>query len=661
MLAKYLGYTEISDPILNKSTPLLSRTETMKKSFAKISTTAGSFTLLLSYLALQIIASYLEKEGENDIRAAMSLIIAYMNFLATNSFILFSMSPKLSEAFGKLRDEELLGGDILLLYNDAGIPGKYANSENIILCKQAKDLIHSHDVFFTLRDKSKYPAYFAEGNALDKLCTQLGITFPEKGETSLPLKKSPKYKTLYEYLISSTNVKGFQPNSENLSVLRNEIVKITQNGIKLTLPAMLLTAVPMYFSGSILTALKQSEETALLAQTYLRANAPGAALLVVRIALEQVLYGDNRFTQVMFNMWAAFIIGTAAAAYLALGKPQLGLAGIAYGYNFNAVLDCVLLVSVLIRDPTYKEISFFRGWALNQEDWEQMKALFSLGVSIAFQSVSEFASLFVMSIFAGHLGKEALAIQGYAMMLWFFALIIIFAAGTTLSNIIGFLRGEGKYLDANRYATWGTLTTLLITLGLTLPCAIYPGLLTYLTGKTNTEILLKLEYVIRIVAITLVLDSIRNPLGTILRANGDEKWPTVMTSVPLWLGVLAGWLLETKTELGILGGVIGYGTGILAGLFPILWRSVTKLDPQSLRAFTEKNKVRVISATSSTAVEVPADSANSVNAPAESGLWERCKACFFETQSGRPVGMLDDNRSLATLDRDNTRGLTHTR
>jgi Na+-driven multidrug efflux pump len=663
------GYTEIPDPILNKSSPVISRAEAVKTSFIKTVTMAASFTLTLSWLVIQVIAARLEKEGESDIRAAMPLIIAFMNFLSPNSFILFSMSAKLSPEFGKLRYEELQGADLLLLNNDEGIPQKYANTEKVILCKITTNpnLLRAHlaqdspsspsNVSYTFRDSSGYQIDFKDlpditkgTQSLEELCRELNIFFPETESSERLFKKAFEYKDLYEALqkLQPQTVRDFTPNQIKLTEIRKEITKVTQNGMKLTLPVMLLTAAAMYFSESILIALKQPQEIAALAQTYLRANAPGAALLVFRISLEQIFFADKKFFHVMITMWIAFLMGTAAAIYLSLGKPQLGLVGIAYGYDINAILDCVFLMGLLVRDPTFKEITFFRGWTfLNQEDRQKIKALFSLGLSIAFQYISEFSSLFAMTIFAGHLGKEALLIQSYYMMLWFLALIVIFAAGATLSNLIGFSRGEGKYLDANRYAIWGLITTALTVLGITLPTSLFPESLTYLIGKTKPETMLKLEYILPIVGGTLMLDSLRNPIGTILRGNGDPVWPTISAAAPLWIGVLLGWLLETQTKMGILGGVIGYAAGILGGMVPILWRSVIKLTPEALLSFTQQQK----GLQDATNVIVPVnDSAGSVNTPAEKSIWETCSSCLFGSRRATSSND-EDNGSLLTLDR----------
>lgn len=349
--------------------------------------------------------------------------------------------------------------------------------------------------------------------------------------------------------------------------------------------SMLIAPIPFagfYFSRYILSDFfGQDAHISELAQQNLRPYAFAIPGLMYRMCAEQMMFSFGKTTPAMIIGLVSFGAGTGLSLFLAFGKPQLGLAGIAYGYVAEAYLTSMGFCLYLGHSQIFKDISFFNFFQLDRNIFRQAKKILQMGLPITLQMASELFSSLLIGLFAGWRGKVPLAAQDFSTQLFIFAIIPSISFGQTVAQKVSRLIGQKDFTNAMRFSRYGLLTTLGVVSLTCVPLAIWPKALTTILSTTVEPIAMALAKILIPLAVTQVIyDTASYNMTQVLRAGNDLYVPTFFKTACLWLGVLAAYFLGFHTSLGIYGIGIGFllGVSFAANLLLPRWMMGTTAD-----------------------------------------------------------------------------------
>ncbi|MCR9192218.1 MAG: MATE family efflux transporter [Gammaproteobacteria bacterium] len=342
----------------------------------------------------------------------------------------------------------------------------------------------------------------------------------------------------------------------------------------------------MYFSEPILAdCFGQSRHISGLVQQNLRAYSYGLPALMYRICMEQLLFSFEKTSHTMSISLLTFSIGTAAAYYLAFGPPDLGLAGIGYGYDLEAYLTCLSFAVYLCLHPSFAGTPFLSGTWVNQETLRQSKTLLEMGLPITVQLTSQLAAALLVTLFAGWLGKNALAAQNFSAQLFVFSVIPSDAFAQTLAQVVASLLGEEQFHNAARFAQFGLLTNIGLVSLFCIPISIEPSILTRIfASSADADVMRMVRYLVPIAAGQVLAETAGLSMIQTSRSANDLRTPTKIKMTSLWLGVLAAYLLGFHTSLHIYGINIGFLLGVALGTMALAPRWVHKMEASNLKA-----------------------------------------------------------------------------
>lgn len=374
------------------------------------------------------------------------------------------------------------------------------------------------------------------------------------------------------------------PSSPLVISTRQEISDLLKNGMLLSsvviAPPMLILA----FSKEIMIGLNQDEAVADLVQRYSRYYLISFPALLYRFTFEQIMFGFEKQVPAMLIGLGSFAIGVSIAAPLGLGDD--GLPGIAAGFTTEAYLTGIGYGLYLGYRNEFKEFRFFKNFKCGKKDCPQIKSLLKIGGPMAFTIINEVAAFFIINLFAGWLGSDALVTWDFANWLSFFTVILSASTAQVTSQKVSAALGGENYLNARRYAIGGLPASLLLTMPITITLAAAPTLLTDLVAndEIDDQVMSAVKPLLGLMVPISACDSLRYNMIQTSRATNDNVVPSVISTLSIWFGVLMAYLLAFKCDTGIYGVGAGYGIGMLLGALLLFfrWKNNIKLDALAL-------------------------------------------------------------------------------
>lgn len=409
---------------------------------------------------------------------------------------------------------------------------------------------------------------------------------------------SEKYGELRRFLTEN--------NETQIVHTRKNTADLFKTSIALSTFILPIPFLAMFFSEFILVNIfAQNKHISGLVQQNLRAYSYAIPGLMYRICMEQILFSFKKSHHTMLMGLCTFALGTASAYYLAFGSPNLGLAGIAYGFVIESYLTALIFAAYLHWHPSLKDIPFltFTNLCLNSFISHQAKELLKMGLPITVQMSCELSAALLMSFFAGWLSENSLAAQNFSVQLFTFALIPSDAFAQTLVQAANQLIGENDFHNASRFAKYGLLANIGLISLVCIPVSISPSILTSMFGSSvNPNVMKMAKYLVPLAAGQTLAETAGLSMTQTLRAANDLYKPTMIKVICLWLGVLTAYLLGFKSSLSIYGVNIGFLFGVTLGTAILAPRWMARMTANNL----ERTK---ISNTSSTFFyQIPEDS-----------------------------------------------------
>jgi multidrug resistance protein, MATE family len=388
--------------------------------------------------------------------------------------------------------------------------------------------------------------------------------------------------------LRQSNSQAPQTSDAQPADIREKISGVPINGTFIGSGFLLVTMPAMYFSKSLLIALGQNPQTAEIAQRFLRPATNVLPSLMLRLVLEQVMFGFEKQRPPMYIALFNFAIGVFLATSWGFGNcsfPRLGISGLAYGFTIDSLLTCIGFGLFLGLHPDFRDFNFFKRFKRNCEDWEQIKDLLKIGLPIVFTVMNEIVAQLMVSLFTGWLGKDQIAAQNSGSVFTFLALIVLICPGQATCQEISREIGAKNYYNTNLYATYGLVCSMVFMAPLSLIALAAPQLFTNSLANSQAAsagVVVMGKRLMLITALGMPFDSARYNMLQVLRATGDHVMPTVISTSTLWGGVIVAYTLGFMTPLGIYGIALGYALGLIAGCVGLFPRWYQKLKPEAL-------------------------------------------------------------------------------
>ena len=178
-----------------------------------------------------------------------------------------------------------------------------------------------------------------------------------------------------------------------------------------------LSVLPLlWFSGSILRALGQTEIVAEMAQLYLRVLSFGLFPALGVMVLKNYLAGLEH-TRVVLWITVAAAFANVLVNYVLIfghwGAPEMGIVGAAVASLTVQIVSLILVTVYAVRKLPEHDL-FVRFW---KPDWEMFGEVFHLGWPIGLTTLAEVGLFAASSVLMGWLGTIPLAAHGIALQI----------------------------------------------------------------------------------------------------------------------------------------------------------------------------------------------------------------------------------------------------
>ncbi|WP_417625612.1 MATE family efflux transporter [Pararhodobacter aggregans] len=362
-----------------------------------------------------------------------------------------------------------------------------------------------------------------------------------------------------------------------------EVRRVTRMGIWLSL-AFAAVALPLFLlSGSLLAALGQEPDVALVGGGYLSIVGFGLAPALVAMVMKSYLAALGRTQVVLWATIAGVFVNIGVNWLLIFGNfgfPELGARGAAVASVLVQIVTLVVLMVYAISLPSLKHYQLLvRFW---RPDWVALRRVNALGLPIGLALLAETGLFAASAVMMGWLGKNTLAAHSIALEITALFFMVHLGLSNAATVMVGRARGRGDVAALRS----GALAAVVLSLGFALTTIfVYwifaeqmVGLFLKPDDPERPAIIPLGVTLLMVAALFQFADSGQVMAMGLLRGIQDTKQPMVIAAVSYWLvglpcgyglGFLLGW-----EGVGIwLGLVMGLTTAALA-LHVRFWRAV---------------------------------------------------------------------------------------
>ncbi|PTX02845.1 MATE family efflux transporter [Pararhodobacter aggregans] len=362
-----------------------------------------------------------------------------------------------------------------------------------------------------------------------------------------------------------------------------EVRRVTRMGIWLSL-AFAAVALPLFLlSGSLLAALGQEPDVALVGGGYLSIVGFGLAPALVAMVMKSYLAALGRTQVVLWATIAGVFVNIGVNWLLIfgnLGFPEMGARGAAVASVLVQIVTLVVLMVYAISLPSLKHYQLLvRFW---RPDWVALRRVNALGLPIGLALLAETGLFAASAVMMGWLGKNTLAAHSIALEITALFFMVHLGLSNAATVMVGRARGRGDVAALRS----GALAAVVLSLGFALATIfVYwifaeqmVGLFLKPDDPERAAIIPLGVTLLMVAALFQFADSGQVMAMGLLRGIQDTKQPMVIAAVSYWLvglpcgyglGFLLGW-----EGVGIwLGLVMGLTTAALA-LHVRFWRAV---------------------------------------------------------------------------------------
>lgn len=352
--------------------------------------------------------------------------------------------------------------------------------------------------------------------------------------------------------------------------------RATRMGLWLSVLFSVVVMPLLYWSESILLALRQDPDVAANAATYLSVAGWGLIPALLVMVLKSYLSALERTQVVLWITLIAAVVNALANYALIFGNwgaPELGIVGAAYA---SIITQAVSLVGVVLycRHVLPEHALFHRLW---KADWPMFARVARLGAPIGITNLSEVGLFSASAFMMGTLGTVPLAAHTVAVQL----ASITFMVHLGLSNVATIRAGNAYGArDPNRMAVGAKVVTAMslamalatIALFLALPG---PLILAFVDASDPDlpDIMAIGVGLLAMAALFQLVDGAQVIALGLLRGVQDTGVPMVLAFVSYWIiGIPASYVLGLELGMGGIGIWLGLVIGLACAGVALMYR-----------------------------------------------------------------------------------------
>ncbi len=344
----------------------------------------------------------------------------------------------------------------------------------------------------------------------------------------------------------------------------------------------IIISIPCFFIlrwiPHFLIAIGQDPEIIALTSIFLHALSWGMPGLIGYLALREFVSALS-FTRLIMFLSIIFVPFAALLNYLfmygKLGFKPLGIAGVGYS---NAIMEWCLLGGMLYFIFKSKKMrsyfNFHRGQAIN---WTKIREIIKLGLPVSITMGLEAGLFSVTNILMVYFGVNALAAHQIALQCATFAFMFPLGFAQATAIRVGQNLGSGSVQNA-KYAGYiglslgAGIAIITAIIFLTIPTSIIHLFIRFNEHNEQTLIPIAVSFM-SVMALFQIVDAAQVIMNGALRGLKDTFVPMWLGLLSYWLsGLLSGYILAFKLELGGIGLWWGLGIGISVSAMLLILR-----------------------------------------------------------------------------------------
>lgn len=324
-----------------------------------------------------------------------------------------------------------------------------------------------------------------------------------------------------------------------------------------------LSVLPLlWFSGSILRALGQTEIVAEMAQLYLRVLSFGLFPALGVMVLKNYLAGLEH-TRVVLWITVAAAFANVLVNYVLIfghwGAPEMGIVGAAVASLTVQIVSLILVTVYAVRKLPEHDL-FVRFW---KPDWEMFGEVFHLGWPIGLTTLAEVGLFAASSVLMGWLGTIPLAAHGIALQISTASFMVQIGLANAATVRAGAALGRGDAANLMRGAqVVGVLGAVAVAMSVAVFLLMPDTLLGLFIDPDDPQreaIIAAGRGLLMMAALFQVVDAAQVIHLGLLRGLQDTRTPMIMAG-------FAYWGVGMPSAL-VFGFVIGWGgEGVWLGL-----------------------------------------------------------------------------------------------
>lgn len=357
-----------------------------------------------------------------------------------------------------------------------------------------------------------------------------------------------------------------------------EVGNVINHGLVIAFMLGIIGWLIMFNIGTLLQFLGQNEQVISLVQSYFKYAAFGIFPCLGLVVLQQFVIAIGRPLFATISILITLPINIFLSYCLLFGKfglPQLGMDGVALAITINFWLVFITVGLYLYFNSEFNSYSLFKNF--NKINSNTLKAIFRLGWPISMQFAIELCAYAGGAILMGMISTDALAAQQIVTQSAIIASIAPFSIAQATSILISKKVAAQEHSTLNTFVFHSIITVSIVAAIIALLYLIMPysiaSIYLHANSSVNQEIVLSTAILLlNMFALTQLLDSIRNVLGSCLSGLRKTKPAMLIAFISCWIFALPiGYFLGIRFNFGPIGIAIGFQVAFAVGIVALFF------------------------------------------------------------------------------------------
>jgi MATE family multidrug resistance protein len=365
-----------------------------------------------------------------------------------------------------------------------------------------------------------------------------------------------------------------------------QVGEIVRQGLGISLLLGIPIVVVLWNGGTLLMLLGQDAATATLAQTYLRAIAPGFIAGLGFAVLKSFLSALSQPQLIIITVVLGTLINITANYVFMFGKlglPALGLAGIGWASTLSL---WSMFIGLAIYTYSQHQFSIYRifhisfHFTFTQENRRIFWQIFQVGLPIGGLVTVEAGLFTVVTFILGQLGTIPLAAHQIALQTASLSFQIAMGISLATTVRVGQLAGEqdlaGVRLAGYVGISLGALSMAIAGMIFWLVPKLVVALYLDINNPSNEDVVNLAIKLLVVAAIFQIVDGVQVTAVGALRGLKDTRIPMLIGIFAYWvIGLSTGYALGIWLNYGAIGLWWGLAIGLASAAIVLTWRFST--------------------------------------------------------------------------------------